>query len=219
MHRPVLLFVWVTMIFSASSQVDARRLKTMDLELSRDAENRLDGPIYDTSESASLRILPLVAAYDRDAEVVRSLGFGTKPWNLDRSIDLASLLTTELVSAATAMGFSTTAASGRSWTVGGRLTDVFVESKAGFWGGMQHYGYVELELAVTSPDGTESSGRVRIHEFIVNANAGMSQKDEAIDAVARLLTHAGRRTNAPSRNDFATSPPGPLSDSGRLRRG
>jgi len=181
----------------------------MDLEVVRDEENRISGPIFDTSAVGSIVVQPLVAGYDRDTEIVRSLGFGTKSWTLDRSIDLADVLTAEIQGAATAMGFSTSTSAGKAWTISGTLADVFVESKAGFWGGMQHYGYMALDVKVVSPDGEQHARRLRIHEFIVNANAGFSQRDEIMEAVARLIVEAAPEVLAQVNRHYLHAPPSP----------
>ena len=203
------IWVWVGIIALVSSPVEAKRIKSMDLKLGRVDDNRIEGPVYDTSGLPVIIIEPLGAAYDRDAEVVRSLGMGTKAWDLDSSINLAQYLSTELASAAGDLGFVVAPSAQQAWTIGGRLTDVFVESKAGFWGGIQHYGYIEVELNVRGPGGEARSHRFRAHEYMVNANAGLSQRDEATESVARLLVEAAPEIIARLNREHFAAPPHP----------
>lgn len=209
MKRCIAICALMVTMALLGTRAEGKRIKVMDLKLGHSEDNRIEGPVYDTTGLPALAIEPLAAAYDRNAEVVRSLGFGTKAWELDPSIDLAHHLSTELASAARDLGFVVTPAATQMWTVSGKLTDVFIESKTGFWGAIQSYGYIEVELEVRKPDGETLPHRFRAHEYLVNVNAGLSQRDEAMESVARLLVEAAPDIIADLNRHYFAAPPHP----------
>jgi len=151
--------------------------------------NTLATPVLDPAKAPALQFAPVTATFDRGAKIVRkgASGFFTKgpEYNLGNNVDLAALFGEGLRREAAAMGFGGSGPA--AWKVETTIKDIYVESKQVPYGATLFWGYMDLDVATSSPDGEKVQHRFAVHNYAPGYNAGIGRKDEAQVALARLL--------------------------------
>ena len=206
----------VVLLFLVSATLAAAAtIKEVKLTLGRDDHNKIGSPVVDTSKVGVLGIETLVASYDPKAKIVRRGGgggfmFGAPNYDLDKTINMAALLTDALRSEAPAMGFRLASAGGEpAWEIKGTLKDIYAESRQVYMGSTLFYGFMDVELQVRPPGGEARTERLRAHSFYGAYNAGAGRKDEAQEALAHLLVEGAQEILARLNRTHFKAPPHP----------
>jgi hypothetical protein len=169
-------------------------IKEVRLADGYDSVNRISSPVFDTGAAPSL-YFAIRADYDRSAKIVRRGAtnmFTRGPeYNLDKTVDLAALFGEALRAEAGAMGFRVSSPSDAAWSVGGSLKDVYLESKQIPYGATLFYGYMDVAMQLRGGGGNVTT-RLRFHNYFGGYNAGLGRKDEAQEALARLLVESAQ---------------------------
>jgi hypothetical protein len=193
----------------------AATIDAIDLKSGYDDANRIVTPVYDTAGAAPVEIGTINAAYNRKAKFVRRVGGGFVPaargpeYDLNPKVDIGVLLTGALRSESSAMGFRPAAPGAEAWRISGTLKDVYLESRQIYMGATLFYGYMDVELEVSSPAGEKQTRRLRLHNYFGGVNAGFGRKDEAQDGVAHLIVEGAQEIVARLNRDLFKAPPHP----------
>lgn len=171
----------------------------------RDDVNKIGAPIFD-----ALAVQPLAftitQTFDRSAKIVRkgATNMFTKgpEYNLDKSVDLASLFGDALRTEASAMGFRVASGADAAWMIDGTIKDIYLESKQIPYGATLFYGYMDLELQVRQGAEPRQARRIRFHNFMGRYNAGMGRRDEASEALAHLIVESAQEAVSRLNREF-----------------
>lgn len=223
--RKLLLSLSMLVILCAGVVHAIATIKEIRLADGYDDVNRISSPVFDTSAAQPVSFA-IKSAYNRGAKIVRkgATNLFTKgpEYNLDKAVDLASLLTDALRAEAGAMGFRLSTAPESGWLVDGAIQDVYLESKQIPYGATLFYGYMDVELRVRGGAGEAQTRRMRFHNYSGSYSAGIGRRDEASDALAHLLVEGAQETVSRLNREFFKAAPRPevetkASQAGALR--
>ena len=91
-------------------------------------------------------------------------------------MNLGTLFTDALRDESSAMRYGRPNAIKPSWRVVGTLKDVYLESRQVYMGATLFYGFLDIELAVSGPDGAGKVVRMRQHTYSGGYNAGLGRQ-------------------------------------------
>jgi hypothetical protein len=175
-------------LFVAS--IAAATIKQIRLTAGHDDVTRLAQPVYDNPQRIAVEI-EVTGGPHSGAKFVRRTG-GRLPatrgpeYDLDRSVDLASLLREAVQAEAAAMGFAPLGTSPK-WQIKISIGDLYLESRQVYMGATLFYGYADLQLDIRDPAGPTHVTTHRVHTYWGGYNAGFGRRDEAEVAAAHLI--------------------------------
>ena len=202
-------FALIAFVALAAVVVHAATIKEVTIAAGRDDFNKITAPLFAAS-ARPLAIGTFQAAFDRKAKIVRrgTSGMFTRgpEYDLDKAVDLAALYAEALRAEAPAMGFTVSTAAD-AWQISGSVKDIYLESKQIPYGATLFYGYMDVDLQIASGSAAPESRRMRFHTYFGAYNAGMGRKDEATDALARLLVDSAQETISRLNRQYFKSAP------------
>jgi hypothetical protein len=170
-----------------------------------DERNRVLAPVYD---GAAITVeFSVTAQVSPSAKFVRRMG-GRLPatrgpeYDLATTVNLGALFSDALRDETLAMGLGRPNAVKPSWRVVAILKDAYLESRQVYMGATLFYGFLDVELTVSGPDGAGKAVRLRQHTYSGGYNAGMGRRDEAEDAAAHLLVEGAQEVIARLNREF-----------------
>ena len=173
-------------------------------------DNRITTPVFDATAVPPLNIT-IRSTFDRSAKIVRrgATGFFTRgpEYNLDKAVDLAAIFQEALRAEAAPMGFRVSSSADDSWRVNGTIKDIYLESKQIPYGATLFYGYLDLDVDVSSPNSAGRKHPMRFHSYYGGYNAGLGRKDEAAEALANLLVEAAQEAISRLNHEFFNARP------------
>lgn len=197
------------LVVAASVVLSAATIKDIKLAGAYDDLNTLKTPVYDNAGRPGV-VIELTAAYDRKAKFVRNTGrFMTKgpEYDLDRNLDLAVLLNESFKKEAATMGLAPV--TGAPWRVSGKLNQAYLESRQVYMGPMLFWGFLEVDVQITSPTGQSTTKRMRAHSYTGHFNGGFGRQDEAEESAAQLIVEGAQEMLALLNREFIKAPPAP----------
>ena len=186
-------FLLSLILLVVSSPVCAGVITKLDVSNIDDDSIQVSGPVVDGSGAGPIAIGTFASPFDRN--VVRKFGGGfrnamVKGETLAPELDLGEILAGALRMEGRALGLNVIApaeAVGPKWTVGGTIRDVIVEVQHMGFGTLLYYGYLDVDVDVTSEGAPRVTIPVRTGRMFVLYNGGMGIADESEHALKKLL--------------------------------
>lgn len=186
-------FFLLSLILAAlSSPLCAGVITKLDVSNIDDDSIQISGPVVDGSNAGPIAVGTFASPFDRN--VVRKFGGGfrnamVKGETLAPELDLGEILAGALRMEGRTMGLNVApaAAAQAKWTVGGTIRDVIVEVQHMGFGTLLYYGYLDVDVDVTSEGAPRVTIPVRTGRMFVLYNGGMGIADESEHALKKLL--------------------------------
>ena len=168
----------------------AKDLEIMEISEAYDYdENVLQAPVFESDSMPPVVFEVLEDAFDRNANFVRRIpgGFVRAPrYGIAPSLKMGAVLTDVLRAEAATMGLRSLP-SEEAVKVSGKIPEFFLECRGIFGGALMFFGYLEVDLTLTWPDGREENLTGNFHGLHVRYNGGFGARDEAREATGRFM--------------------------------
>ncbi len=191
---------------------EAGTVKKLELADGYSDYNTIREPVFAPPPGFTLAVGSIEAGYDRQGQILRQLSKGVftrgVKAEVDPAIDLAALLAEAVRAEAVTMGLPA-GEGAATYTVTGRLHDIFLESKQVPYGPTLFYGFMDVTMEVAGRGGSARELRFRLHNNFLGMSLGLTRKGEAADALLRFLVESAQEIVARLNREVFHVPPAP----------